>query len=261
MSKEHRKSDRRAPSGFFEVEAAGLGWLAEAEVGGGARIVRVLGHGPGWISLEKLSSARPSTAAARDFGARLAHTHDAGAPGFGVGPAGWEGDGFIGRAQLPLLDVSAAPQRWGDFYAQHRVQPYLRQARDQGKLGGADVAALERVMDRLADPADDLAGPAEPVARIHGDLWSGNVIWTDSSATLIDPAAHGGHRETDLAMLALFGLPYLGAVIDGYEQTHSLASGWQDRVSLHQLHPLLVHVVLFGGAYATQTVAAARRYA
>lgn len=261
MPDEHRKTDHRAPAGFFEVEAAGLAWLADAEPAGGARIARVLGHGSGWISLEKLASARPTTSAAGDFGLGLAHTHSAGAAGFGVGPPGWSGDGFIGRAQLPLVDADAAPSRWGDFYAQHRVQPYLRQARDQGELTGSDVAVVQRVVDRLADSRHDLGGPDEPVARIHGDLWSGNVIWTPDGVALIDPAAHGGHRETDLAMLALFGLPFLGAVIDGYQQVKPLASGWGDRVGLHQLHPLLVHVVLFGGSYSSQTVAAARRYA
>jgi fructosamine-3-kinase len=92
---------------------------------------------------------------------------------------------------------------------------------------------------------------------LHGDLWSGNVMWTPGGVTLIDPAAHGGHRETDLAMLALFGCPFLDAVLEGYQRQRPLAEGWQDRVPLHQLYPLLAHVVLFGKGYAGQAATAA----
>jgi fructosamine-3-kinase len=101
--------------------------------------------------------------------------------------------------------------------------------------------------------------PAEP-ARLHGDLWAGNVVWTPEGAVLIDPAAHGGHREADLAMLALFGCPDLGRVLAGYDEVAPLVEGWRDRVALHQVHPLLLHAVLFGGAYAGQAVRAAARY-
>jgi fructosamine-3-kinase len=99
----------------------------------------------------------------------------------------------------------------------------------------------------------------DPPARLHGDLWSGNVMWTSAGAVLIDPAAHGGHRETDLAMLALFGCPHFGAVIEGYQGQRPLRDGWRGRVGLHQIYPLLAHVVLFGGGYAGQTLAAATR--
>ena len=106
---------------------------------------------------------------------------------------------------------------------------------------------------------DELAGPQEPPARIHGDLWSGNVLWgSDGTAWLIDPAAHGGHRETDLAMLALFGAPHLQRLLDAYAEAAPLADGWRERVPLHQLHPLLVHAVLFGGGYGARAAQAAR---
>jgi fructosamine-3-kinase len=83
-------------------------------------------------------------------------------------------------------------------------------------------------------------------------------MWTAQGVTLIDPAAHGGHRETDLAMLALFGCPFLAVVIDGYQTRQRLRDGWTERVGLHQLYPLLAHVVLFGSGYANQTGVAAR---
>ena len=102
--------------------------------------------------------------------------------------------------------------------------------------------------------------PAEP-ARLHGDLWAGNVLWSASGPVLVDPAAHGGHRETDLAMLALFGLPHLDRVLAAYDEAWPLDDGWRDRVALHQLHPLLVHAALFGGGYGRQAVSAAAAYA
>jgi fructosamine-3-kinase len=104
-----------------------------------------------------------------------------------------------------------------------------------------DLAALLR-----SGALDDDDRPA----RLHGDLWSGNVLWTPAGATLIDPAAHGGHREQDLAMLALFGCPHLDEVLAGYQEVHPLRRGWQHRVGLHQVYPVGMHAVLFGGGYA-----------
>ncbi|WP_330932518.1 fructosamine kinase family protein [Spiractinospora alimapuensis] len=183
--------------------------------------------------------------AARRFGARLARMHDAGAESFG---ADWSG--YIGP--LPLDNTPSTD--WSEFYARRRLLPYLRRASDVGALRPADVALVERVIERLPE----LAGPSEPPARIHGDLWSGNVLWQPDTATVIDPAAHGGHRETDLAMLALFGLPHLEEVLAAYQEETPLADGWRQRVPLHQLHPLLVHAALFGSGYRAATRDAAK---
>ena len=114
-------------------------------------------------------------------------------------------------------------------------------------------------MEGLIGRMTGLAGPEEPPARLHGDLWSGNVVWSDEHGTLIDPAAHGGHRETDLAMLALFGLPHLQRLVDAYQEQTPLADGWEERQPLHQLFPLLVHAALFGGHYGERAGDAARR--
>jgi fructosamine-3-kinase len=143
---------------------------------------------------------------------------------------------------------------WGSWYAQRRLVPYLRGARDGGALTAADARPVEGVVAAIGE----LAGPPEPPSRIHGDLWAGNVLWPGGGGAVIDPAAHGGHRETDLAMLALFGAPHLAEILRGYTETVPLADGWRSRVPLHQLHPLLVHACLFGSAYAPQVTAAAR---
>jgi fructosamine-3-kinase len=240
------KSRRGAPSGFFEVEAAGLRWL---DVDGGAPVARVLDVSPDHLTVTRVRETTPTARAARRFGEQLAVTHDAGASAFGIGPDGWSGDGWIGEAPLRLRPHPT----WGEFYAAERVLPYARRA---GLGDGLHV--IEALAERLASGEFD---DAAPPARIHGDLWSGNVLFSGESATLIDPAAHGGHRITDLAMLALFGLPYLDEVHAGYASaTAHLPDGWRDLVGLHQLHPLLVHAVLFGGGYGARAVALARRY-
>jgi fructosamine-3-kinase len=231
----------------IEAEAAGLRWL---EAAGGAPVPAVLDVDRGRLVTELVTSGAPDTRAAEELGRALAKTHAAGAPAFGAAPPGGPADARIGAA--PMRNAPAPS--WPEWYAADRLLPYLRSARDAGTLIGDAARKIEEVADRLPE----LAGPAEPPARLHGDLWSGNVLWSPAGAVLIDPAAHGGHRETDLAMLALFGSSHLHTVIAAYDEVAPLAAGWRNRVPLHQLFPLLVHVVLFGGAYAAQAVSAAR---
>jgi fructosamine-3-kinase len=154
-----------------------------------------------------------------------------------------------------LAPGASGDDGWGAWYARERVLPYLRRAVDAGHATAAQAADVERACDAAADGRfDDRAAPA----RIHGDLWSGNVQWTADGAVLIDPAAHGGHRETDLAMLALFGCPGLDDLLGAYEDTGSLAAGWRTRVPLHQLHPLAVHAASHGPSYGDALHDAAR---
>lgn len=243
-----RRTD--APAGFFEAEAAGLRWLAAA---GGARVVEVLAVERGRIDLEPLEGARPTREAAAAFGAALAATHDAGASAFGVPPGEWTGPTFIGRQRLATR--RSGWRSWGAFYGAHRVLPYAEKAAERGSIGGADLRVVRDACERLA--AGDLDDGEAP-SRIHGDLWNGNVQWTASGCVLIDPAASGGHRETDLAMLDLFGCPFLEEIVTAYDAAHPLRSGWQDRVGLHRMHPLAVHAASHGSAYAGPLVEAAR---
>jgi fructosamine-3-kinase len=231
-----------ADGGTLEAEATGLRWLGEAGV---AMVPEVSFISNEMLALPWLPEASADRVAAERFGRELALLHAAGAVSFG---APWPGR----IASLPLPNDQAAS--WPAWYAAHRLLPYCRIGRDAGALGSADAALIESVAGRIAD----LAGPAEPPSRIHGDCWSGNVLWSGGQGWLIDPAAHGGHRETDLAMLALFGVPYLDRIIAAYDEARPLADGWRSRVPLHQLHPLLVHVCLFGAGYRDGAVAAAR---
>ncbi len=235
-----------APSGGgpagFEAEARGLRWLGEA---GAVPVPEVAGWGETALVISWVPEEAAGRQAAERFGRDLARMHAAGAGAFG---APWTGS----IAGLPL--GNDAGDSWPEWYGTQRLLPYARRARDAGFLTPADVRLVEDIAARAAD----LAGPAEAPSRIHGDCWSGNVLWSGGRGWLIDPAAHGGHRETDLAMLALFGAPFLSRILACYEEVAPLAAGWRDRVPLHQLHPLLVHVCLFGSSYRAAVLDAAR---
>jgi fructosamine-3-kinase len=241
-----------APEGFYAVEAAGLAWLSE--VPEGARFVQVLEVDEGSMTVERVEERAPTLDAGVELGRGLARMHAAGASAYGVPPGSWTGNGFIG----PLPLTHKAFGSFGEFFGELRLRPFVRDLRDDGTIDDTEVAVFDRVCDRLAH--GPIGGPEEAASRVHGDLWNGNVLWSEDGAVLIDPAAHGGHRESDLAMLALFGLPYLEPLLAAYHEVHPLADGWRTRVGLHQLYPLLVHAVLFGRGYAQRALTIAETY-
>jgi fructosamine-3-kinase len=286
------KSRAGATRGEYATEAAGLRWLGEVK--GGLAVPAVLavsdhvnagsasGAGgrpaltavdavnagqagdpggrpaltgdPPFLALAWIDEGRLDARGEEELGRGLAHVHAAGAPVFGAAPPGAPLAGLrLGAVELP----AATATDWPAFYAEHRLAPLLRAAADRGALPSGGAGAIERVIERLVE----LAGPPEPPARLHGDLWSGNVLAAaDGRPYLIDPAAYGGHREVDLAMLRLFGAPS-PRTLAAYEEVHPLAAGHEQRVPLWQLFPLLVHAVLFGGSYGASAVRAAQRAA
>jgi len=244
-----------AAPGEYAAEAAGLQWLAEP---GALRTPRVLDADERYLALEWIASSpegEPAragglyTAGAEELGRGLALTHAAGAPCFGLESAA------PARFSSLSLPNDPAPD-WPTFYAERRLRPLVRLAGERGALSAGAIELVERVCGRL----EEVCGPAESPARLHGDLWSGNVI-ADANARpwLIDPSAYGGHREVDLAMLRLFGAPS-ERVFAAYEDVAPLADGWRERVELYQLLPLLVHALLFGGSYGASVERVARRY-
>jgi len=231
------------PEGFFEAEAAGLAWLRAA---GAVPLPEVIVVLPDLIALEWIEPGTPSAVGAEEFGRLLAELHRSGADVFG---ADWPG--FIG----PLsLDNTPSTGSWGSWFAQRRLLPYLKISADRGALSGATVAAVDRIIHDI-----DAYGLSQAPARTHGDLWPGNILWAaDGRGWLVDPAAQGGHRETDVAELALFGgAPHLDRMLAAYEEVYPLADGWRDRIPLHQLHLLLVHTAVFGASFAGAVDAAA----
>ncbi len=246
------KTRPEAGEGEYALEAAGLSWLAEP---GALRTRRVIEVAEDYLALEWVAPGRLSPAGVEELGRGLAATHAAGSPCFGD-PGFGERLGVqarIGSLRLP----NEPSEDWVSFYAERRLLPLARMARERRALSERGVDAVERVSARLGE----LAGPAEPPARLHGDLWSGNVYAdSDGRPWLIDPSAYGGHREVDLAMLRLFGGPS-ERVFAAYEELTPLAEGWRERVGLWQLLPLLVHTLLFGGSYGAEVERVAMSYA
>ncbi|MCP3856856.1 MAG: phosphotransferase [Actinomycetia bacterium] len=235
------KTHAAAPPGFFVTEAKGLAWLRDAHAVPVPEVMAVSDDPAvlvlGWIE----PGDRHSTTEA-DFGRGLAALHQAGASCFGR-----EDRRTTGSRGLPNEPCDS----WADFYASNRLLPLARLARDSGSLPESTVLDLEAVAGRL-----DRFGSAEPPARLHGDLWAGNrVVGEGGVSWLLDPAAHGGHREFDLAMMRLFG-GFGPGCFEAYHEAYPLAVGWESRVPLHQLAPLAVHAIKFGGPFADATARA-----
>ncbi|MDQ3310728.1 MAG: fructosamine kinase family protein [Actinomycetota bacterium] len=243
------KTHTDPPPHFFTTEASGLAWLAEV---GAVSVPTPLAvsdgsdGAPALLVLEWIDTGRAVDTTDDAFGRQLAAMHDAGAPCFGR-----KDRRTTGSRRLP----NEPHERWSTFFADCRLLPLARLAAESSALPDRSIAALERLAGSI-DRFDDGGAPA----RLHGDLWAGNrVVDVDGESWLIDPAAHGGHREFDLAMMRLFG-GFGQACFDAYADEHPLADGWQDRVPLHQIAPLVVHAIKFGGRYVAAASEAISRY-
>lgn len=261
-------------------EAAALNWLAEAETCGGIHIVHVFSASSSELTEERIVQTPPTPKAAEAIGHGLARMHAAGAHWFGEPPAHFEGSGYIINHTLTpvVLNKTTAKETWGSYFAEKRIEPFVAKLFQEGLLRATDVRLFSKLCEKLRAGAFDapqprlvqkhIDVPAEnsiACARLHGDLWAGNVLYdanpqNPTRGALVDPMAHGGHAETDLAMLQLFGFTHLNYVLGAYNEISPLSDGWQERVPLHQLAPLLHHCLLFGSTYKSQTLVACKRY-
>ena len=237
------KTHRAPPPGFFTTEAAGLAWLRDAAALPVPEVLAVADGGngtPAMLVLEWIEEDRRATPDERGFGRALAALHAAGAPSFGREDR--RSTGSRGLANEPCAT-------WAEFYASQRLMPLARLVRDTGHLGRDAASCLSSGLEAVAGRAGELAGPPEPAARLHGDLWAGNrVVDSQQRSWLIDPACFGGYREFDLAMMRLFG-GYGAPAFAAYAEVAPLADGWEQRIPLHHLAPLAVHAIKFGGGY------------
>ena len=250
------KSDRPGvPAMDHDTEARGLEWLRETAT---VRVPKVLAVGagaagrPGFLVLEWIDEGHRSADSGSEggeaqLGRDLAAMHRSGAPCFGR-----DDRRTTGSRHLPNEPCAT----WAEFQRTQRLLPLARLAHDTEALDSPTIRALESIAARL----EELGGPPEPPARLHGDLWAGNRLVDRSGVSwLIDPAAHGGHREFDLAMMRLFG-GFGDQCHFAYHEADPLADGWPSRVALHQLAPLVVHTLKFGGSYADATRRAVEVY-
>ena len=240
---------------FFAVEADGLDALAAARtVRTPAILARSQPHEPTpWLLLEWIDQGRASEASWRRLGRELAALHRRGTDELRWG---WHRDNYIGALPQP----NGHTGDWPDFWARGRILPLTRQLLTRGTISARQADLIERAADR----AGDLLGPAslaDGPSLLHGDLWSGNVLFAlGRHPVLIDPAVYIGHREVDLAMCRLFG-GFPRAFHDSYAEVWPLQPDHRRRLALYQLYPLLVHARLFGGGYVGSTVRAAEAVA
>lgn len=243
------KTHGNPPPNHFTTEARGLQWLAESGTVSVPEVLGVDDQAP-YLAIAWVEESRRQYAnepGEREFGRQLARLHSVDCPRFGR-----EDSRSTGSQGLPNQPL----EQWAEFYATQRLLPLARLAAQRQALSHSTIADIESLAGRLGEwvPAD-----VRP-SILHGDLWAGNrLVDVDGQSWLIDPASHGGHREFDLAMMRLFG-GFRDACFDGYQEVMPLDAGWQERISLHQLAPLIVHAIKFGRAYVGPTEEALSRY-
>lgn len=224
------------PEDFFSTEAASLGWLRMANAVPIPMTIAYADSEPAFLALQWVQPGEALRDTDADFGRALAYLHRSGAPSFGR-----DDKRTTGSRRLPNQPCDS----WAEFYATQRLLPLVALATEADALPPSTLRDVEKIVDRI----EILAGPREPAARLHGDLWGGNrIVDTEGRSWLVDPAAHGGHREFDLSMMRLFG-GFSEQAFAAYDEVFPLLDGWTKRLPLHQLAPLIVHAIKFGGHY------------
>ena len=240
------KTHSDPPAGFFSTEANGLDWLsASASV----RVPEVLAASddPPYLVLQWIEPSSGNSSGEAEFGRAMANLHQAPLSMFGR-----EDQRTTGSLALPNTQKTT----WPEFYAACRLLPLQSIAAERKVLPQRCLHQMESIASRL----DQLGAADEKPSLLHGDLWAGNrMIGEGGESWIIDPAAHGGHREFDLAMMRLFG-GFDPMCFDAYQEVSPLQPGWQERIKLHQLAPLVVHAIKFGGHYVSATADALEQY-
>jgi fructosamine-3-kinase len=225
--------------------------------------VKVLDFGGDYLDIEHIDSVHATAKAAHTFGKNLARLHLSGAPHYGYTPAKYA---YFGPLSDPVPGVNSKFDSFKDYFIYGRLLPMLEIGAKRGEFTSGDVLDTKNVLEQYFEQEEESDWANLLPAKVHGDLWSGNLLWAkcqsegeaspstplDTEAVLIDPSAHGGHPEEDLAMLALFGQSHLGEILRGYQEVSPLLPGFEKRFTLHNLYPIAGHVVFFGGGYYSQ---------
>ena len=231
---------------MFTKEAQGL--QAMSSTGVMAPEVKACFESDKWqlLLLEYVEQENPGEGYWKNFGIELATLHRKTATHFGL-----EHDNYIGS----LPQINKPKQKWHVFFAENRILPLVKNARDLGRLGDREVSQFESFIKHLSELL-----PEEEPSLLHGDLWSGNLLCgLGQRPVFIDPAVYFGHREVDLAMTKMFGGFDYG-YIDIYQEIFPLEPGWQKRMEIYNIYPNLVHLVLFGRSYLFGIQSVLRHY-
>jgi len=233
--------------GMFEAEASGLQLLKDAEF---VAVPEVYFSGEinnvSFLVMEWVEQRKRVKNFWADFGNKLAALHRSTAEHFGLAM-----NNYIGS----LAQSNAFEKNWVDFFIHQRIEPQLRMAKDAGKITDGTARSFEKLFHNLPGLI-----PVEKPVLLHGDLWNGNYLVNErGEATLVDPAVYYGHREMDLSMTKLFG-GFDREFYPAYEEAFPLEKGFEGRVDIHNLYPLLVHVNLFGGGYMQNVTSILKKF-
>lgn len=240
------KTHNNPPAGFFSTEAEGLRWLYQTNTVAVPEVLSV-SDDPPYLAMQWIAQGRSRANTEAQFGEQLARLHQ-----YPCGQFGRPDHRTTGSLALPNQTLDS----WVEFYAECRLQPLAKIAHDRNALPARSIEAVENIATKL----DQFGASDSEPSLLHGDLWAGNrVVDTSGASWLIDPAVHGGHREFDLAMMRLFG-GFDNDCFSAYQNVFPLESGWESRIALHQLAPLIVHAIKFGGSYVSAVDSALSQY-
>jgi len=233
--------------GMFEKEASDLKILANTKT---LDIPKIIGSGEtenfAFLLLQYVESGAPERNFWHEFGTKLADLHKNTSDTFGL-----DHTNFIGS----LEQTNKPDPDFYNFFISQRIEPQLKNARNKGYFNSSDLQYFDSLFNSLHNIIPD-----EKPSLIHGDLWSGNfMITTNGTACLVDPALYYGHRESDIAMTQLFG-GFDPEFYHAYNHAWPMEKGWQNRMDILNLYPLLVHVNLFGGSYIGQVLRIIRQF-
>ena len=238
------KWNQNAQEDMFKVEAKGLGLLRTANTN--LSIPKTLAISEKYLLLDWIQEDGGKPDSSHAFGVELAKLHSKSNSSFGL-----DHDNFIGK----LKQSNTYHSNWPDFFALERIEPQVKMGVESGKLTRSLLRDIEQLYKKLGS-----IFPREEPALLHGDLWSGNFMFTKSGeASIYDPAVYFGHREMDLSMTRLFG-GFSSDFYNGYNDQFPLEPGFEDRVTLCNLYPILVHANLFGGSYCRQAENIVKNY-
>jgi len=207
---------------------------------------RVIDKKPGFLILEYLSTDNSNFSNDEKLGRGLAQIHQHKKNSFG-----FYNNNYCGLT----LQNNSFTKNWIEFFRDNRLRFLLELIENERPLPASEMFLYEKLMDRIPKL---IPKTSEPVL-IHGDLWSGNFMYSPKGPVLIDPASYFADREMEFAIITMFG-GFSHRFFSAYNEVNSLPTDWQQRNKLYQLYHVLNHYYLFGGGYQSQALNIVKSY-